>query len=67
MKNFYSLIVIYNPVKQEVIARDYTIDSIAKIISAFTERKKKNMAVITSNGRDVTKWAIMKSKVVKGD
>lgn len=41
MKNFYSLIVIYNPAKQEVIARGYTIDSIAKIISAFTERKRK--------------------------
>lgn len=66
MKNFYTLIIIYPNKSKEVITRSYHIDIIATVINSLYSWQKYYMKVFTSNGRDVTNWAKMRSKVVKG-
>lgn len=66
MKNFYTLIIIYHNKRKEVITRSYHIDIIATVINSLYSWQKCYMKVFTSNGRDVTDWAKMRSKVVKG-
>lgn len=66
MKNFYTLLY-FQGYQEEVISRSFEIEYIAKIIKNLPNWKKQYITIFTSNGRDVTKWAIMKSKVVKGD
>ena len=66
MKNFYTLLY-FQGYKEEVISRSFEIEHIAKLIKNLPNWKKQHITIFTSNNRDVTKWAIMKSKVVKGD
>ena len=65
MKNFYTLLTILPNKKMEVITRSYHIDTIAIVINSLYSWQ--HIAVFTSNGRNVTNWAKMKSKVVKGN
>jgi hypothetical protein len=65
MKNFYTLTIIYPNKRQEVITRSYNIDTIAIVINSLYSWQ--HIVVFTSNGRNVTNWAKMKSKVIKGN